>query len=166
MNWKQIAELDVRGRRIVAKDAMIMLAADEAEPEWPCVDVIPGNYIVECQLVRDLHCTHFRIRPLDADPTSGKQVGTLDIDNAMAAFIDYDTFLADVRADIDAYEEWTETELGDDLSVNFFGRIEFGASPLVYVTSGDGDGTYPVFELTDDGEAVGLECRFESPPGQ
>ena len=52
-------------------------------------------------------------------------------------------------------------DLDDELDLNFSGKIAFGNTELAYVKSGDGDGTYPVFELIRDGEIVGLQCNFD-----
>lgn len=50
------------------------------------------------------------------------------------------------------------TELDDELAINFSGEILFRGEKLVYVKSVDGDGAYPVFELIEHGQPVGLEC--------
>ncbi len=54
-------------------------------------------------------------------------------------------------------------ELDDELAINFSGEILFGDEKLVYVKSVDGDGTFPVFELVEDGEVVGMECVLVKP---
>ncbi|MGI9261869.1 MAG: hypothetical protein ACR2QR_07525 [Woeseiaceae bacterium] len=161
MKWNEIVRIDIIGTRITAKDAMIMLDQDVGSPEWPTVTVSPGEYIVEIHLPQDWYCTRFRIRPVNSNPQVGRPAGTVAVDNGKAAFIDYDNFLAAIGDDYDAYEEWTGMELDDELSMNFSGHINFMDSPLVYVKSADGDGSYAVFELTEDGETVGLECRFD-----
>lgn len=48
-----------------------------------------------------------------------------------------------------------------DIRGNRIGAKELRGAPLVYVKSGDGDGTYSTFELVHDGEIVGLECDFD-----
>lgn len=161
MKWNEVGKIDIFGNRIAAKDAMILLDQDAQEPEWPTVNVEPGLFIVEVHLPQDWHCTRFRIRPLNSSPEAGPPVGTLNVDNGMAAFVDYDTFLSAVREDYDAYEEWTGMELDDELSINFSGRTEFRGSPLAYVKSGDGDGTFTALALVENGKTVGLECRFD-----
>ena len=161
--WNEVAEIEIRGRRIVVKDAMIMLGDEETEPGWPFVFVDPGQFVVEIHLPRDWHCGRFRVRRQDSTPALGKVIGSLNIDHAKAAFIDYDTFHSIVCEDLNAYEEWTGTELDDELALNFSGQIKFGDTPLVYVKSGVGDGTYPVFELVENAATVGLECRFDTP---
>lgn len=161
MNWHEVVKIEIRGSRIVAKDAMIMLDQAVDSPEWPAVSVAPGQYIIEIFLPQDWYCTRFRIRPVNSSPLVGSQAGTVAVDNGKAAFIDYDTFLAEVRVDYDAYEEWTGTELDDELAINFSGQIDFRDCPLVYVKSGDGDGNFPVYALQEGDAVVGMECHFD-----
>ncbi|MGI9204446.1 MAG: hypothetical protein ACR2Q3_10575 [Woeseiaceae bacterium] len=161
MKWYEVVKIEVKGNRIVAKDAMILLSQDEESPQWPTVSVAPGQYIVEIHLPQDWYCTRFRIRPVNSSPDVGGEVGSFDVDNGKAAFIDYDHFMSVVSHDYDAYEEWTGTELDDELAINFSGQIDFGDSPLVYVKSADGDGRFSAFELKENDAVVGLECRFD-----
>ena len=53
-------------------------------------------------------------------------------------------------------------ELDNKLSINFSGKITFNEAKLLYVKSGDGDGTYKCIELLQDGMQVGIECVFIS----
>lgn len=161
MKWYKVVRIEILGTRIAAKDAMIMLDQDVQSPEWPTVAVTPGQFIVEIHLPEDWYCTKFRIRSVHANPSVGRSLGTLAVDNGKAAFIDYDTFLAAIRDDVDAYEEWTGSDLDDELAINFSGQIDFNGTPLVYVKSGPGDGSFSAFELTDGDDVVGLECHFD-----
>ena len=161
MKWNEVVKVDIRGTRIAAKDAMVMLSEDESEPSLPFVDVQPGLFIAEINLASAWHCKRFRIRRDESNPEPGRTLGSIDVDCGKAAFIDYGAFSAMARDDFDSYESWTEMELDDELAINFSGQIDLGDAVLVYVKSGDGDGTYPVFELVDNGEVVGIECRFE-----
>ena len=161
LTWNEVCEVEIAGSRIIAKDAMIMLSPDESEPEWPGVTVEPGTYVVEIHLADRWHCAKLRIAPRDSAPETGKQIGTVSVDHGKAAFIDHDSFISKVRDDPDAYEEWTAMDLDDELDLNFSGKIAFWETELAYVKSGDGDGTYPVFELMKHGEIVGLQCNFD-----
>lgn len=161
MEWNEVVKVDIRGTRIAAKDAMVMLSEDESEPSVPYVDVRSGLYVAEIHLASAWHCKRFRIRKDESTPEQGRSLGRVDVDCGKAAFIDFDAFRAAVSDDFDSYESWTEMELDDELAINFSGKIDFGDASLVYVKSGDGDGTYSVFELVENGEVVGIECRFE-----
>jgi len=161
MTWNHVADLELRARRLAIKDAMILLDPDAESPEWPNVTVDPGLYAFEIHVRETLYCARLRVVPAGTNPTLGRKLADLSVDHAKAAVIDYDTFLATVSSDFDSYEEWTGMELDDELSLNFSGRIDFGAASLVYVTSGSGDGTYPVFELLEGDKVVGIQCHFD-----
>lgn len=161
MKWNHVAELELRGRRLAIKDAMILVDPASESPEWPFVEVEPGLYAFEIHVPETWHCARLRVVPSGTDPTLGPKLGDLDVDHAKAAVIDYDAFLATAASDFDSYEEWTGTELDDELSLNFSGCIDFGPTSLAYVTSGAGDGTYPVFELLEGEKVVGIECHFD-----
>ncbi len=161
MKWNEVTKLDVHGSRIAIKDAMIMLDPDADTPEWPSVEVEPGRYVVEIHLPESWYCTRVRIRAEGSSPSLGEEIGRVDVDHGKAAVLDYDSFIAAVRADPEAYEDWTEGELDDELAMNFSGEIAFTDSALVYTTAGEGDGSYPAYRLVENGDTVGLECHFE-----
>ena len=160
MKWNEVTRIDISGDKLIIKDAMIMLGEDETEPEWPYVTIQPGEYILEIYVPVPFYAHRARVRKVDTAPNLGEDIGNVSIDNAFAGFIDYTPFLAAVKNDFDAYEEWTMCELDDELAINFSGEIYFCDEKLIYVKSGDGDGEYPVFELVEDGKQVGLECIF------
>ena len=158
MAWNEVTRIDVSGGVIVAKDAMVMLSTDADDPEWPAVTCEPGEYILEIHVPVPFYAHRARIRKSDSAPTRGRALGDVDVDNAFLAFLDYRSFLAAVKNDVEGYEEWTMTELDDELAINFSGVIAFCGEKLVYVKSVDGDGAFPVYELVDGGRPVGLEC--------
>ncbi len=140
-----------------------MLSPDALAPEWPSVSVSPGEYILEIHVPIPFHAHRVRIRKTDSGPVTGNEIGAVNVDHAFVGFVDYESFLAAVRNDYEAYEEWTMAELDDELAINFSGEIPFGDEKLVYVKSVDGDGAFPVFELVEDGQIVGMECVLVEP---
>lgn len=158
LTWNEVTRIDVTGGVIVAKDAMVMLSSDESDPEWPSVSCTPGEYVLEIHVPVPFCAHRVRIRRAKTEPFRGKELGAIDVDHAFVAFIDYGPFLTAVKKDFESYEEWTMTELDDELAINFSGEISFCGEKLVYVKSADGDGVYPVFELVEEGQPVGLEC--------
>ena len=160
MQWNEVTRIEIKGPQIAIKDAMVMLDPDATAPEWPTISCLPGEYILEINVPKPFYAHRARLRLADSEPTPGKELGTVDVDHAFIGFIDYEPFISIVSKDPDAYEEWTMMELDDELALNFSGEIEFCGETLVYVKSGDGDGTYQVFELIDDGQTVGIECVF------
>lgn len=158
MKWNEVTKIDVEGPIVVIKDAMVMLSDDELEPEWPSISCASGEYILEIFVPEPFYAHRVRLRRADSDPCLGKELGGVSVDHAFVAFIDYEPFLSAVKKDFESYEEWTMTQLDDELALNFSGEIEFRDQKLVYVKSVDGDGVFPVFELVEDGQIVGIEC--------
>ena len=163
MRWNEVTRIDVTGSVIVVKDAMVMLSIDEADPEWPSISCDPGEYILEIHVPVPFYAHRVRLRRADSDPDLGDELGKVEVDHAFVGFIDYEPFLNAVRKDFEPYEEWTMTELDDELALNFSGEILFRGEKLVYVKSVDGDGVFPVFELVENGKPVGLECVLVAP---
>lgn len=158
MNWNEVTRFDVKGPVIAIKDAMIMLSSDELEPEWPSIRCLPGEYVLEIFVPEPFYAHRVRCRRAGSAPSQGAELGAVNVDHAFVAFIDYKPFLAAVQNDFEAYEEWTMTALDDELALNFSGEIMFCDEKLVYVKSVDGDGVFPVVELVEDGQTVGMEC--------
>ena len=142
------------------KDAMIMIEVNEDECEWPKIQCGPGEYVMEIYVPEPFYAHRVRIRAVGSNPILGNELGNVSVDHAFIAIIDYDSFSDAVKKDIDSYEEWTMTELDDELAINFSGEILFNEEKLLYVKSGDGDGVYPTFELIENGKTVGLETIF------
>ena len=161
MEWNHVAELELQGRRLALKDAMIIIDAEAESPEWPYVTVDPGLYTLEIYVPEPWHCARMRVIAAGTDPTPGRSLGDLSVDHAKAAALDYDTFLETVSQDPEYYEEWTASELDDELALNFSGRIDFGSTALLYVKSGTGDGSYPVYEMLEGDKVVGIACHFD-----
>lgn len=158
MKWNEVTRIDVEGPVVVIKDAMVMLSSDELESEWPSISSAPGEYILEIFVPEPFYAHRVRFRRSDSDPELGNEIGGVSVDHAFVAFIDYEPFLAAAKKNFASYEEWTMTQLDDELALNFSGEIEFRDQKLVYVKSVDGDGVFPVFELVEDGQTVGIEC--------
>ena len=162
MEWNEVTTTEIAGGILVAKDAMIMLSENEESTDWPSITCEPGEYVFEINVPTPFHAHRARIRKKDSDPVPGEEIGTVEIDSGFIGFIDYENFLSAVNSNYEHYSEWTEMKLDDELSLNFSGEIEFDGAKLLYVKSGDGDGTYPCFELMQDGAQVGIECVFKT----
>lgn len=161
MDWNEVTTINIEGKILLVKDAMIMLNEDEESPEWPFINCEPGEYIFEINVPSPFYAHRARIRRIDSAPERGKGIGSVDIDHAFIGIIDYEKFVGAVKKDFEEYAEWTAMELDDELSLNFSGEINFDTTKLLYVKSGDGDGTYPCFELVQNGTQVGIECVFK-----
>jgi len=161
MKWNEVTTLEVEGKVLTIKDAMIMLSEDEESPEWPFVECPPGEYIFEINVPSPFHAHRARIRAVESNPELGKEIGAVDVDHAFIGVIDYEKFLNCVKRDYEEYGEWTSMELDDELAMNFSGKIEYQGAKLLYVKAGDGDGSYKCYELVEGGNVVGIECVFK-----
>lgn len=160
MRWNEVTRLEVRGNRLMIKDAMVMLSENEVETEWPTIACIPDEYIMEINVPKPFYAHRVRIRKAESDPKLGNEFGKVSVDNGFIGIIDYKPFFTAVKKDYESYEEWTMMELDQELTINFSGEIKFNNEKLVYVKSGDGDGNYPVYELVENKKLVGIECVF------
>ncbi len=162
MEWNEVTRINIEGKILLVKDAMIMLGEDEESPEWPYIKCEPGEYIFEINVPSPFYAHRARIRKIDSEPERGRQIGSVDIDHAFIGIIDYEKFLGAVKKNYEEYGEWTAMDLDDELSLNFSGEITFDTAKLLYVKSGEGDGTYSCFELIQNSSQVGIECVFRS----
>lgn len=160
MKWNEVTRLEVKGNILTVKDAMTMLDEDESAPQTPFVEVKPGEFIFEIHVPKPFYAHRARIRRLGSKPKTGEEIGSVEVDSAFIAFIDYQPFLNAVKRDYEEYGDWTAGELDDELAINFSGEIAYADERLLYVKSGDGDGTYKCYEIVQDGTQVGVECVF------
>lgn len=161
MKWEKLCDYTVMGERIIIKDVMIMISEDEKTPEWPCVTVNPGKYQIDFSQEDGLIIA-VRIHKKGSDFELGSRIGELGIDHAKAGFCDYDTLLKEVKDNPDEYIAWTEDECEEAIWNNEKGEVTFKNHKMVFLKPGDGDGIYPVFELLDDKQVIGMHCKFES----
>ncbi len=160
MEWNEVTRINTKGKILVLKDAMIMLSEDEKSPEWPYIECEPAEYIFEVNTPTPFHAHRVRIRKANSQPSLGNEIGSVDVDHAFIGIIDYEIFLEAVSNDYEMYGEWTAMELDDELAISFFGEIQYQDTKLLYVKSGNGDGTYKCYELIENGLQVGIECIF------
>mgnify|MGYP003384656119 CR=1 FL=1 len=160
MDWNEVTRIETKGSILTVKDAMIMLSEDEKSPDWPYIECSPGEYIFEINVPAPFFAHRARIRKVDSEPALGKELGAIDVDHAFFGVIDYEVFRDAVSKDYEEYGDWTAMELDDELAINFSGEIQFDDTKLLYVKSGDGDGTYMCYELVENGKQVGIECVF------
>lgn len=162
MKWNEVTTIEVEGKVLTIKDAMIMLSEDEESPDWPSIKCSPGEYVFEINVPTPFFAHRARIKAVGSTPELGKEIGSVEVDHAFIGVLDYESFLNVIKRDYEEYSDWTAMELDDELAINFSGEIAFNETKLLYVKSGDGDGTYKCFELVENGSIVGIECVFKS----
>ena len=130
------------------------------------VELEPGNYRVEVQgFVResDRRCARFRVYLEGSKPELGQQLGTVATDLATMGFYDPKCFQSLRKQGSEEFFAWGESAF--DASKSSHGVLVHDlkrSAILPYVTSGFGDGTYPVYELTQQNRRVGFEVEFIS----
>lgn len=130
------------------------------------VELAPGNYRVEVQgFVRgsDRRCARFRVYLEGSKPKLGQQLGTVATDLATMGFYDPKCFQSLRKQGSEEFFAWGESAF--DASKSSHGVLVHDlkrSAILPYVTSGFGDGTYPVYELTQLNRRVGFEVEFIS----
>jgi len=163
MNYELIETIDIKGETLVIKDSMIMLGENENSTEWPYIKADSGLYNIEA-IFDDEEGIYSIVRVTQdgiTDFTRGNKIGDVDVDHGSIGIIDYDIFIQEVNKDYDAYEEWTSMDLDDKVWFSLHGKVNFNNATLTFIKAGDGDGSYPVYELQKDGKVIGLECDFE-----
>ena len=162
MQWCEVGKMEVVGKTLCIKDAMVMLSENEESPSFPFVYCDSGEYVFEIWVEPGtFYAARARIRKARTKSELGGNIGVVDVDNGFIGIIDYEIFHREVSSSYQEYEEWSAMELDDELAINFSGQIAFGNSILSYVKSGDGDGSYNCYNLLHKGKCVGIECVFE-----
>jgi hypothetical protein len=119
-----------------------------------------GRYVVQIRLVPDTTRVA-RVRVCSAAPRQrGERLGEVGVDFAMLALLNACDASAFQAYDTpDGIQTWTHllAALGPAGLLPYGERLE---SHLVVVRTGNGDGRYPVFALTNGSQRVGLEVVF------
>ena len=133
------------------------------DDEGVILDASRGIYVVEARVITygtDRRISRVRVYPEAQVVTQGELAGEVDVDLAAVAICDVDRLASWAKNDEAEWQRW-----GDRL---WFGRTtpaglytcEPATTVVPFVDSGFGDGTYPVYYLMHDGQAVGLEAEF------
>lgn len=124
------------------------------------VGVTPGAYAAQVRLEPSAHGNGPVVAALritrSTHATPGRELFRLDIDHAAVAVFDRQPLLRQVPP---GEREALSLNLAALTALPCMAVIGRDAE-AVLVPAGDGDGTYPVLELLDGGDCVGLELRF------
>ncbi len=127
------------------------------------VEVEPGTYAIEAKgidYVGDRRVSRLRVfQRSGTPPTLGKKIGETWTDTACSAVCDLDRFTKEWNA---LGEDAASDKLQEEYGVEDCGifRLSPQGSSVPYVTSGFGDGAFPVFELCSGLKRVGFEIEF------
>jgi len=160
LHYEIVDKIVIRGKRVVIKDSMIMLRRDETSPEWPCISIESGIYSIQINMLDKDICSSVIVKKVGQTFTEKNNIGSVDVDHGSIGIIDYDNFMQAIQNNYNEYEEWTAGPLDDTVWEHIFGKVNFKNESLHFVRSGEGDGTYPVYELIEDNKTIGFECEF------
>lgn len=163
MDYQLLETMEIKGSTLVIKDSMIMLGESEETIGWPFINIKPNTYEVKGKFDDDegIYTNLIVLVKNAINYERGKKLGEVDIDHGSIGLIDYDIFMQEINEDYENYEEWTSMDLDDKIWFDLHGKVDFKNATLTFVKAGDGDGSYPVYELISQNRVVGLECDFE-----
>jgi hypothetical protein len=132
------------------------------------VELEPGAYVVERKLVDyggDVRNAVLRVLQPGQDGERGVQLGTMWTDTGDAGVCDYQAACEAADADFEGFHERIENAIWHSREPSG-GEVALaeGQQPrMVFISSGFGDGTFPVWELVAGGERIGAEVEFIKP---
>lgn len=160
-DWINLCELDLTGTKFLVVDANFVPSAKDGI----MISSTPGKYQVQIKGIDfsgDRRVSRLKAFLKSESPTIGNQVGETWTDTALTGIVDFESFSKVWGDDDDASYDKLQDKLE---SAENFGVIKFDKAANVlmpFVSSGFGDGSFPVFELVSDGQVVGLEVEFIS----
>lgn len=157
--WLPCDAFEVRGRFLVPCD---LGELPEGSGHW-ALEVEPGRYRAEVHVTRSARSERVVIAAVrvvreERVAPDATKVATVDVDHAALAVYDRQTFLKRVgpeQRELFSMELLETTDL--PVTLETARRAHFLA---LVIPTGDGDGTFPVYELRDGADVVGLEIRF------
>lgn len=155
-DWLLLSEWDFSGESAWLGDASFWSSEEDGltivlEPAQYRVEVRVADYGSECRIAG------LRAIKAGTTPSLGTQLGESWADTATQGLCDAASFA-------DAAEEDPENVAEAAMEVDAAAIIELpDGSPMFVVSCGFGDGEWPVFELVEGGQRVGLQVDFIAP---
>lgn len=158
-DWLRLGEFDLVSGRMIAVDVRAGSPDDS-----PVIDLPPGRYRAECQGVAygaSRWVSRLRAVREGGEGERGAEIGEAWADAANIGLADVEPFSVFSAALLAA--EWDDPIYRPFNSGNTVRMLHLdppGGAWMPLVQSGWGDGTFPVYELVDGGERVGVEVEF------
>ncbi len=158
-DWKLLSKLTLKGGKFLVCDFQFI----PSEKDGISVQAPPGIYTVEAKAIDfdgDRRISRLRVLQRGKKPCIGKQLGDTWTDTAMTGICDLEilskewTAIGQDKAEEKLQEEY---ERGEDCGVF---TLKSKGTKVPFVSSGFGDGTFPIFELCDSEDRVGFEIEF------
>lgn len=158
-DWLEFCHLELKGSRVLVVDAQFV----PSEKDGLIIELSPAVYAVQTKVTNfggDVRISRLRVSLHGTKPQLGSQIGETWTDTANTGICDFETFSKAWSADNDASYQIIEPFLTDGSN---FGIAELDVATgavMPFVSSGFGDGSFDVFELTENGQRIGFEIEF------
>jgi hypothetical protein len=159
--WLEFCDIVLHGPKFLIVDANFV----PSEEDGILVEVSPGTYHVQVKGMeygRDKRVSRLRAVLVGAGgvPVLGQQLGETWTDTALTGICDFEVFKKAWGND----EATSHKRIGQAIEeADSFGIAELDRTAgaiMVFVSSGFGDGTFPVLELRENGRRAGFEIQF------
>jgi hypothetical protein len=161
-DWLEFCDLPVRGKRIQVVDA----SYGPHSREGCMVNVTPGVYHVQVRAIvygDDVRISRLRMLRQGVRPTVGIELGETGTDTGNIGIRDQKVFARAWGHDDEAAWEIIGPTIEDAETHGIAVLDEAAGAVMPFVSSGFGDGTFPVRELVSDGARAGFEVVFIPP---
>ena len=151
--------VELRGDHFLVCDFQFIPSKEEGL----LVRLAPGTYTVEAAAMDyggDRRIARLRVRQKSVAGKLGKKLGETWTDTACTSVCDFKAFKKDWDSAGGAAEDKLLEAGLDNLEGCGVFRLSKKGVPVVYATSGFGDGSFPVFELRHESGRVGFEIEF------
>jgi hypothetical protein len=161
--WLDLASFDLKGKRFLISDAGYM----GSEEDGVSVAAKPGKYQVQVKMIdfgADRRISRLRASLAGVKEAELKKVGEAWADVGRIGFSDGDALLKlGKKLESDELIDALNEALGENEEKFGTHRFGEGGPEMIYVDSGFGDGTFPVYQLKTKGANVGFEVEFIEP---
>lgn len=152
--WLEFRSLDIAGGKLAVVDPTLF--------EGPIIDVPPGTYRVQVVVMDrrdDRRIARLRVL-MGAEASAGDEIDSVGVDFAQVGVGDWE---AVTRAAAALDRPGEEAIIATMDTLDLYGVIVWspnGEADMPFVSSGYGDGSYPIYEIRRDGTRVGIEVVF------
>lgn len=151
--WMVLGDLPITSGRMWVGDVQFAPIEEDGE----VVDVPVGIYEVSVMWGDGDSEAILRAVLKGTEAERGEKIGETWADTASQAVCDFEAYGTAVGEDHNAYWEKSDMAILSEIP----GRYELApGAVLIHCTSGDGDGTFPLYEIASEGNRVGIEVDF------
>ena len=158
-DWMDLSDFVLRGPRFLVVDVSFV----PSPKDGLLVEAPPGDYRIQAKVMDyggDRRIARLRVFSSGACPRLGPQIGETWTDTARTGLCDYEIFSQAWGSDNDAAYAKIEPVLDEAENYGTAVLDEGTGAVMPFVSSGFGDGTFPVHELMEGERRVGFEIQF------